>query len=114
VLSPFDNLQSVVKYLIAEKYPAVNIISEETKYDDLAHLLADINIVLFTETTKNYAIKEGFSVWKPAGSLFKIDIISYFETTNLKPTVNDDFEVMKDGFVSFNFTTPYLFISEYL
>lgn len=114
VLSPFDNIPSVVKYLIAEKYPAVNVISEESKFDDLAHLLPDISIVLFTATTKNYAIKPGFSIWKPAGFLFKMDIISYFETSNLRPTDNDDFEVIKDGFVHFNFTTPYLFISEYL
>lgn len=108
------NLPSVVKYLIAEKYPAVNIISKESKFDDLADDLAAINIVLFTATEKSYAVKTGFSVWKPAGSIFKIDIISYFETSNLKQKDNGDFEVLKDGFVSFEFSTDYLFISELL
>jgi hypothetical protein len=114
IFSPTDNLPTVTKYLIAEKYPAVNIISNEDKFDDLAELLPEINIVLFTETTKSYAVKSGFSVWKPAGAIFKIDIISYFETANLKPMPNGDFEVINDGFVSFNFITPYLFLSEYL
>jgi hypothetical protein len=114
IFSPNEDLITAVKYLIAEKYPAVNIISKEDKFDDLAHLLDDINIVLFTETTKSYAVKPGFNVWKPAGTLFKIDVISYFETSNLKPTENGDFEVINDGFVKFDFTTPYLFLSEFL
>ena len=114
IFSPSDSLPVVVKYLIAEKYPAVNIISKEDKFDDLADLISAIDIVLFTETTKSYAVKSGFSVWKPAGTLFKIDIISYFETSNIKQIENGDFEVINDGFVSFNFTTPYLFRSEYL
>lgn len=114
IFSPIDKLSTAVKYLISEKFPAVNIISQENKFDDLAPFLDEINIVLFTETQKNYAIKNNFSVWKPAGHLFKIDIICYFETDNLKQIEDDDFEVIKDGFVSFNFTAPYLFISELL
>jgi hypothetical protein len=114
IFSPTESLQAVVKYLVAEKYPAVNIISKENKFDDLAHLVPAIDIVLFTETEKSYAVKPGFSVWKPAGSIFKIDIISYFETSNLKPTGEGSFAVIKDGFVSFEFTTDYLFLSELL
>lgn len=114
VLAPSDKLPVVVKYLIAAHHTAVNIISLEDHFDDLADLLPAINIVLFTEKTKSYAVKPGFSIWKPAGTLFKIDIISYFETSNIKPLDNGDFEVINDGFVTFNFTTPYLFLSEYL
>lgn len=109
-----ENLPSVVKYLIAEDYPAVNIISNENKFDDLADYLPEINIVLFTETEKTYAVKPGFSIWKPKGSIFHIDIISYFETSNLKPEDNGDFVVINDGFVTFTFTTDYLFLSELL
>jgi hypothetical protein len=114
ILSPMETLSATVKYFVSEKFPALNIISGEDRFDDLAHLLPDINIVLFTETTKSYAVKSGFSVWKPAGTVFKIDIISYFETSNLKPVDNGDFVVINDGFVSFDFITPYLFLSEYL
>ena len=109
-----ENLPTAVKYLIAEKYPAVNIISKENKFDDLVSFLPEINVVLFTETEKSYAVKPGFSIWKPKGTIFHIDIISYFETSNLKPEDNDDFVVINDGFVSFTFTTDYLFLSELL
>jgi len=114
IYAGIENLPSVVKYLIAEDYPAVNIISNENKFDDLADYLPEINIVLFTETEKSYAVKPGFSIWKPKGSIFHIDIISYFETSNLKPEDNGDFVVINDGFVTFTFTTDYLFLSELL
>ncbi len=114
IYAGIENLPTAVKYLISERYPAVNIISIENKFDDLAAFLPDINIVLFTETEKSYAVKPGFSIWKPKGTIFHIDIISYFETSNLKPEDNGDFVVLNDGFVTFNFTTEYLFLSELL
>lgn len=109
-----DNIQAVLNHLVAEKYPAVNIISSEAKLMDLTAYLGNIDIVLFTDTEKRYAIKSGFSIWKPKGSIFKIEVISYFETSNLKQEENGDFIVINDGFVTFNFTTAYLFISEVL
>ena len=114
VYAPSENLQTVVKYLIAERYPAVNIISEAHRFDNLVGFLPEINIVLFTDTEKSYAVKSGFNVWKPAGTVFHIDIISYFETSNLESKDNGDFVVIKDGFVSFIFATDYLFLSELL
>ncbi|MCY1525329.1 hypothetical protein D9M68_603050 [compost metagenome] len=107
-------LTDLIKYLIIEGYPAVNIISQEKHFDDLVDFLPQINIVLFTTTEKSYPIKSGFSVWKPAGTIFRIDIISYFETSNLKQIENGDFVVLEDGFVSFHFGSGYLFISELL
>ncbi|WP_199139656.1 thiamine pyrophosphokinase [Pedobacter sp. ASV12] len=109
-----NDLATVTQYLVQEEYPAVNIISQENKFDDLVDWLPLINVVLFTETTKSYPIKQGFSIWKPAGTVFKIDIINYFETDNLKQADNGDFVVIKDGFVSFVFTTDYMFLSELL
>lgn len=114
IYAGIESLPTAVKYLIAEKYPAVNIISTENKFDDLAGFLSDINIVLFTETEKSYAVKPGFSIWKPKGTIFHIDIISYFETSNLRPEDNGDFVVINDGFVTFTFSTSYLFLSELL
>ncbi|MBC7615550.1 MAG: thiamine pyrophosphokinase [Pedobacter sp.] len=114
IYAGIENLSTPVKYLIADRYPAVNIISAENKFDDLAAFLPDINIVLFTATEKSYVVKPGFSVWKPKGTIFHIDIVSYFETSNLKPEDNGDFVVIKDGFVNFNFSTDYLFLSELL
>ena len=112
MFTPAESLPTVVKYLIAEKYPAVNIISPENRFDDLAGFLNQIDIVLFTDNDKSYAVKKDFSVWKPAGTIFKIDIVAYFETDNLKQEENGDFVVIKDGFVSFDFMVDYLFLTE--
>lgn len=114
LLAMQSEIETAVNYLIGEKYEAVNIIGRTNKFDDIAHLVPKINIVRFTRKGKSYPVKSGFSIWKPAQSIFKIDIISYFETDNLKQKEGseEDFEVIKDGFVKFEFDTDYLFIGE--
>jgi hypothetical protein len=114
IIGPGDDYNTVLNYLIAEKYPAVNIIDHEKDLADLAYYLPKINIVLFTPAYKSYAVKTGFSVWKPAGSTFLIDVVSYFEATNLLQKEEKEFEVVKDGFVEFTFVTEYVFLSEQL
>ncbi|TCC86352.1 thiamine pyrophosphokinase [Pedobacter hiemivivus] len=109
-----EELDAVLDFLIAEQYQAVNVIDTKANLRELGSYISEINIVVFTETEKAYAIKSGFKVWKPKGSIFKIEVISYFETSNLRQEENGDFVVINDGFVEFNFTTEYLFISEVL
>jgi hypothetical protein len=109
-----EELDAVLDFLIAENYQAVNVIDTKSNLRELGSYISEINIVVFTETEKAYAIKSGFKVWKPKGSIFKIEVISYFETSNLRQEENGDFVVINDGFVEFNFTTEYLFISEVL
>lgn len=109
-----QELDAVLDYLIAEKYPAVNIIDGKSNLRELGSYIDRISIVVFTPREKAYAIKSGFKVWKPKGSIFKIEVLAYFETSNLRQTENEDFEVMADGFVEFTFNVPYLFISEVL
>lgn len=109
-----EELDAVLDYLIAEKYPAVNVIDEKSNLRELGSYIDRISIVVFTSKEKAYAIKSGFKVWKPKGSIFKIEVLAYFETSNLRQTENEDFEVMADGFVEFTFNVPYLFISEVL
>lgn len=109
-----EALDAVLDYLIAEKYAAVNVIDTKANLRELGSYIDEINIVVFTATEKAYAIKSGFSVWKPKGSIFHIDVLSYFETGNLMQNENEDFVVINDGFVTFNFNTAYLFISEEL
>lgn len=109
-----EELDAVLDFLIAEKYQAVNVIDTKSNLRELGSYIDEINIVVFTATEKAYAIKSGFNVWKPKGSVFKIEVISYFETSNLKQEEDGDFVVINDGFVEFKFTTAYLFISEVL
>jgi len=115
IIGPGDEYNTVMNYLISEKYPAVNVIDEDKKLADLAFYLSRINIVLFNSTEKSYAVKTGFSVWKPAGSIFLIDVVSYFEANNLMQKDERVFEVVKDGFVEFSFTTTeFIFLTEKL
>jgi hypothetical protein len=114
IMGPGDDFNTALNYLISEKYPAVNVIAAENKLKDLLYYVPLINIVLFTSSQKAYAIKSGFKVWKPAGSIFLIDVLSYFETTNLKQNEDETFQVLHDGFVEFIFDTEYLIISEKL
>lgn len=109
-----EDLDAVLDFLIAREYQAVNVIDTKSNLRELGSYIDEINIVIFTETEKAYAIKSGFKVWKPKGSIFKIEVLSYFETSNLRQEENGDFVVIDDGFVEFIFTTAYLFISEVL
>jgi hypothetical protein len=109
-----SDMNSVLDYLISEGYPAVNVINETIEFQDLRNYVPLINIVVFTETQKTYAIKSGFKVWKPSGTIFKIIGSGEFSHTNLSAVNESEFEVSHDGFVSFTFDSPYLFISERL
>ncbi len=109
-----NGVEDVIEFLIKENYPAVNVISNISSFDDLTCYLPDINLVLFTAKSKHYPIKSGFSVWKPAGTTLLIDIIAYFEADNLRQQESGDFLVVEDGLVSFKFSAPYLFIGELL
>jgi len=114
IIGPGDDFNTVLNYLISEKYPSVNIIGTENKLIDLSYYIPLIDLVLFTATRKTYAITTGFKVWRPKGSIYYIDVISYFETSNLKQNDGEEFEVINDGFVEFIFNTPYLIIGEKL
>lgn len=109
-----EGIADAMEFLVKEKYPAVNVVSEINSFDDLTCYLPNINLVLFTEKAKYYAVKDGFSVWKPAGTIFLIDIMSYFEAENLMQQETSEFVVVEDGMVSFSFKAPYLFIGEVL
>lgn len=109
-----EGIADAMEFLVKEQYPAVNVISKINSFDDLTCYLPDINLVLFTDEAKHYAIRDGFSVWKPAGTVFLIDIIAYFEADNLMQRDEREFVVVEDGLVSFRFQAPYLFIGELL
>lgn len=113
IFAPEEQISTVVKHLISAEYPAVNIISTENSFDELQSFLSHIDMVLFTPTEKSYPVKSGFSVWKPSGTVFKLPTNITFTTSNLVQK-NEDFVVVKDGFVSFNFNANYLFLTEFL
>lgn len=108
------NIAGIVSFLISEKYPAVNIINDSNTIEELAAFVSAIDIVLFTESHKSYPIKSGFNVWKPKGSIFRLTESTGFKGANLAVNQDGDYEVINDGFVEFTFSSPYLFISEFL
>ncbi|MFC3561097.1 thiamine pyrophosphokinase [Pedobacter jamesrossensis] len=107
-----DDLMVAMNYLYEEKFPAVNVITTKFDLEKFAGFEDKINLVVFTEKSKHYAIKSGFSVWKPAGSEFLIHGNRYFEVTNLMQNEEGIFEVVNDGFVEFTFSGQPIFISE--
>jgi len=109
-----NDIISVLDYLIAEGYPAVNLIDASAEFYTLQNYIPQINIVVFTETQKTYAIKSGFKVWKPSGTIFNVFGAAEFAHTNLLMIKEGEFEVAHDGFVEFTFSFPYLFVSETL
>lgn len=109
-----NELDAVLDYLISEKYHAVNVIDSVSNLKELGGYISEINIVVFTGTAKSYAVKSGFKVWKPKDTIYHIEVLAYFETSNLKQLEDESFIVINDGFVEFTFNAPYLFISEML
>lgn len=109
-----DDISGVLNYLVTEKYPAVNIIDQNSDLKVLDYYFNLINIVVFTPDSKSYPVKSGFSVWKPQHTVFSIPLTAYFETSNLLQNEQGEFVVVKDGFIDFTFSTSYLFITEKL
>jgi hypothetical protein len=109
-----SDMKSVLEYLISEGYPAVNLIDSGGEFQSIKDYISQINIVLFTGNYKSYAIKSGFKVWKPLGTLFKISDDQEFKYSNLEVLETGGYQVAQDGFVEFGFSHPYLFITETL
>jgi thiamine pyrophosphokinase len=114
IIPSTEALFEVFDYLVANNYMAVNVVTSQYHFDDFTCFLAQLNIVLFTEERKHFAIRDGFSFWKAKHTRIWIDLVAYFEVDNLVQEAEDVFVVAEDGMVRFSFSTPYLFIGEYL
>jgi thiamine pyrophosphokinase len=109
-----DNLtDAALKYLIGDEYPAVNIVTDELNLEDYLHFADKINLVIFHDHKKIYAVSPGFSKWKPAGEV--IELLSqankpYF--SGLEEINNNRYKTNADGFFTLRFDGPFLFIAE--
>ena len=112
--SAADSLTTAISYLQQEQYPAVNIITHIFDAGRFFGWCDKINLVVFTSTHKYYVISAGFSVWKPAGTVFTVFGNDQLTTTNLKKFNNNEYEVVSDGFVKFGFEGVTIFIGEQL
>lgn len=101
------------KYLTANHYPAVNVVTDELQLDDFLLYASQISLVIFHDHQKIYAVSPGFSKWKPAGELIKLlsdpAELSY---TGLEQTGENSYKTTADGFFTLQFKQPFLFIAE--
>jgi thiamine pyrophosphokinase len=106
---------AALKYLIAHHYPSVNIVTDELELDDFLLYAGKINLVIFHEQQKIYAVNTGFSKWKPAGEMIRL-LTSPTELSHsgLEQIDKNCYKTTHDGFFTLQFKQPLLFIAEEL
>ncbi len=112
-----DTLESALKYLVAEGYPAVNIITNHFQAKDYLFYVDLIDLVIFNHDKKIYPIKTGFSKWKPKGEdifILHPELIHALSVSGLVKIRDSQYQTFKDGFFSFTFEPPFIFIAEQL
>jgi thiamine pyrophosphokinase len=111
--SDTDQLEDGLKFLVGEKYPAVNIITNEFAFKDYALYEADINLVIFISNHKIIPVHSGFSKWQSGGErIVLLHEVHNLQTSGLRHLSDSVLETEKDGFYTLQFDQPFLFISE--
>lgn len=114
VISVENNvLESAFGFLLAEGYPAVNLITGKRSMDDFRVYATQINLVIYSGNQKIYSVHSGFKKWKPAGEIITISNPPKDLQQNGLEKINDhQFKILDDGFFTLNFEQAFLFISE--
>jgi len=105
-------LQTTLKLLVDQSYSSVNIITDILQIGDYGHFVDLINIVIFYDCKKIYAITPGFTKWKPAGETIEILIPCNPQVVGLESTDYQRYITIHDGFFSLDFKEPFIFIAE--
>ena len=112
-----DALNEGLNYFIKEGYPAVNVIDDKFSFSNYLSFISQIDLVIFNSEQKIYPIYSGFSKWQKANEEIAIlypQNVNDISFTGLDLIKENLFRTQKDGFYSFTFTEPYVFIAEYL
>ncbi|WP_183557163.1 thiamine diphosphokinase [Mucilaginibacter sp. SP1R1] len=100
-------------YLIANHYPAVNVVTDELDLNVFLQYAGKINLVIFHDQQKIYAVNSGFSKWKPANEIIKLltepDGLKY---TGLERIGEGEYKTTGDGFFTLQFKDAFLFVAE--
>jgi thiamine pyrophosphokinase len=110
-----DFLNDALKFLLAEGYPAVNIVHHSFETKSYLLFIDKIDIVVFKGNQKIYPITSGFSKWQTEGekiSVFHTEQIQNLSISGLEKISENEFKTLKDGFFSFTFEQPFIFIAE--
>lgn len=104
---------AALKYLIKQNYPAVNIVTDILELNDYEGYADKINLVIFYQQQKIYAVNSGFSKWKPAGEVIRLLLTPVgLNYSGLEQTTPDSYKTTHDGFFTLQFEQPFLFIAE--
>lgn len=114
-LDPGNNniIQSTLKFLADSGYPSVNIVTDELQLHEYESFTNLINLVIFCDYKKIYAVPSGFSKWQAAGA--NIEILSRpgnLQVSGLQRLDDQHYITMHDGFLSFTFDNHFIFIAE--
>jgi len=112
-LSDNSIINTVFEFLTANNYPAVNVVTDELDITEYLPFFDQINLVIFYNYQKIYAINSGFSKWKPARET--IDLLTNTENlqvTGLERIAETSFKTATDGIFSIQFDEPFILIAE--
>lgn len=108
-------IAAAMGHLIEKGYPAVNVVTDDFELTEYLPFADKINLVIFYQQQKTYAVTSGFSKWKPGGEEIRIlSKTNQLRTTGLEKQGDNAFKTLSDGFFSLSFDEPFLFISEKL
>lgn len=113
ITSENSSLEAALKFLIGEGYSAVNIIVSHFILDDYLPFCSHINLVVLTPQQRIFPITSGFSKWKIANEGIKVlSDTKSLVFTGLRKIDDQNFCTMADGFYSFRFDEPFIFVAE--
>lgn len=105
-------IDTALNFLVKQGYPAVNILSSDLPLTELSPYLDLINIVIFQDGKKIYAIKSGFNKWATANEIIDSYTSKPISTKGLIKINLHQYKTEQDGLYEIYFDEPYIFISE--
>jgi thiamine pyrophosphokinase len=112
-----DALDTGLKHLVGEGYPAVNVINNNFEFKQYQFYVDLIDLVVFNGGRKIYPISTGFSKWQREKEEIEIlhpQYIDELSFAGLDLIQGNLYQTQKDGFFSFTFSQPFIFIAEHL
>lgn len=108
-------ISTALKYLTANNYPAVNVVTDEFALHDYLPYADKINLVIFYNNKKIYPVTSGFSKWKPAGEIIELfSAPTNLQFTGLDVLSDTTFKTRQDGLFTLQFNEPYIVVAESL
>jgi len=105
--------EAALTYLVQQKYPAVNVVTDDFMMNDYSAFADRINLVIYCGNKKIYPVSNGFSKWKPMGeSIELLGPAKNLTVTGLSKVADNEYLTQSDGFFDLQFEQPYLFIAE--